>query len=88
MDDILIKPTWEEIPEEHKDKLLIQIDPGTAFGTGQHETVSYTHLDVYKRQPDRHQGPLKGQGRSVSEKQGSPRRPLCHTGCTGAGAYE
>ena len=35
----LIKPTWEEIPEEHKDKLLIQIDPGTAFGTGKHETT-------------------------------------------------
>lgn len=39
VDDILIKPTWEEIPEEHKDKLLIQIDPGTAFGTGKHETT-------------------------------------------------
>lgn len=39
VDDNLIKPTWEEIPEEHKDKLLIQIDPGTAFGTGQHETT-------------------------------------------------
>jgi len=39
VDDILIKPTWEEVPKEHKDKLLIQIDPGTAFGTGQHETT-------------------------------------------------
>lgn len=39
VDDILIKPTWEEVPEEHKDKMLIQIDPGTAFGTGQHETT-------------------------------------------------
>lgn len=39
VDDILIKPTWEPMPEEHKDKLLIQIDPGTAFGTGQHETT-------------------------------------------------
>ena len=39
VDDILIKPTWEEIPAEHADKLLIQIDPGTAFGTGQHETT-------------------------------------------------
>ena len=37
--DILIKPTWEEVPEEHKDKLLIEIDPGTAFGTGMHETT-------------------------------------------------
>ena len=39
VDEILIKPTWEEIPPEHADKLLIQIDPGTAFGTGQHETT-------------------------------------------------
>lgn len=39
VDDILIKPTWEEIPKEHQDKLLIQIDPGTAFGTGMHETT-------------------------------------------------
>ncbi len=39
VDDILIKPTWEEIPEELGDKLLIEIDPGTAFGTGQHETT-------------------------------------------------
>lgn len=39
VDDILIKPTWEEIPGAHQDKLLIQIDPGTAFGTGMHETT-------------------------------------------------
>ena len=39
VDNILIKPTWEEIPEEYKDKMLIQIDPGTAFGTGKHETT-------------------------------------------------
>lgn len=39
VDDILIKPTWEEVPAEHADKLLIEIDPGTAFGTGMHETT-------------------------------------------------
>ena len=39
VDNILIKPTWEEIPPEHEGKLLIQIDPGTAFGTGMHETT-------------------------------------------------
>ncbi len=39
VDHILIKPTWETVPEEHKDKLMIQIDPGTAFGTGMHETT-------------------------------------------------
>lgn len=39
VEDILIKPTWEEVPEEDSGKLLIQIDPGTAFGTGMHETT-------------------------------------------------
>ena len=39
MDDILIKPSWEEVRPEDRDKLLIQIDPGTAFGTGMHETT-------------------------------------------------
>lgn len=39
VDHILIKPTWEEIPKGYEDKLLIEIDPGTAFGTGQHETT-------------------------------------------------
>jgi len=39
VDDILIKPTWEEVPEGQAGMLLIQIDPGTAFGTGQHETT-------------------------------------------------
>ena len=39
VDDILIKPTWESVPQEHKDKRMIQIDPGTAFGTGMHETT-------------------------------------------------
>ena len=34
IDDILIKPTWEELKEEDKDKFLIEIDPGISFGTG------------------------------------------------------
>lgn len=37
--DLLIKPTWEAVPEEDQDKLVIEIDPGTAFGTGMHETT-------------------------------------------------
>ena len=37
--DILILPTWETIPENAKYKELIHIDPGTAFGTGAHETT-------------------------------------------------
>ncbi len=39
VDDILIKPSWEAVPEGCEDKLLIEIDPGTAFGTGMHETT-------------------------------------------------
>lgn len=37
--NILIKPTWEEIPKEHQEKICITIDPGSAFGTGTHETT-------------------------------------------------
>lgn len=39
IEDILIKPTWEEIKEEDKDKFVIEIDPGVSFGTGKHETT-------------------------------------------------
>jgi len=39
VDDILIKPTWESIPEGISCKYLIEIDPGMAFGTGMHETT-------------------------------------------------
>ena len=39
VDDILIIPSWEEIKEEDKDRMIINIDPGTAFGTGMHETT-------------------------------------------------
>lgn len=37
--DILIIPSWEEVKEEDKDRMIIHIDPGTAFGTGMHETT-------------------------------------------------
>ena len=39
VDDILIIPSWEELKPEDQDKLVIHIDPGTAFGTGMHETT-------------------------------------------------
>lgn len=39
IDDILIKPTWEQLKPEDKDKFLIEIDPGVSFGTGKHETT-------------------------------------------------
>lgn len=39
VDDILIIPSWEDVKPEDSDKLVIHIDPGTAFGTGMHETT-------------------------------------------------
>ena len=39
IDDILVIPSWEEVKAEDSDKLVIHIDPGTAFGTGMHETT-------------------------------------------------
>ena len=39
VDDILLVPSWEEVTAEDKDKMILHIDPGTAFGTGMHETT-------------------------------------------------
>lgn len=39
VDDILIIPSWEEVKPEDRNKMIIHIDPGTAFGTGMHETT-------------------------------------------------
>lgn len=39
VDDILIVPSWEEVKAEDKDKMILHIDPGAAFGTGMHETT-------------------------------------------------
>lgn len=49
--DMLIKPTWEEIPEEMEYNTLIQIDPGTAFGTGSHETTQLCMTQLQKYIP-------------------------------------
>lgn len=39
IDDLLVIPSWEEVKQEDKDKMILHIDPGTAFGTGMHETT-------------------------------------------------
>ncbi len=39
VDDILIIPSWEDVKPADEDKMIIHIDPGTAFGTGMHETT-------------------------------------------------
>lgn len=39
VDDILIIPSWEDVKVEDQDRMILHIDPGTAFGTGKHETT-------------------------------------------------
>ncbi len=39
IDDLLVVPSWEEIKEEDRGRMVLHIDPGTAFGTGMHETT-------------------------------------------------
>ena len=36
---LLILPAWLEVPMEHADRLVIRMDPGSAFGTGSHPTT-------------------------------------------------
>ncbi|MBE5932692.1 MAG: 50S ribosomal protein L11 methyltransferase [Lachnospiraceae bacterium] len=38
-DNIVIKPTWEELDDLKEDDMVVEIDPGIAFGTGSHETT-------------------------------------------------
>ena len=38
-DDILVIPSWEDVEPQDKNKMILHIDPGTAFGTGMHETT-------------------------------------------------
>ena len=47
-DDIVIKPTWEVLEDKKDDDLVIEIDPGTAFGTGAHETTRLCILGLRK----------------------------------------
>jgi ribosomal protein L11 methyltransferase len=47
-EDIVIKPTWEKIDEVRENDLIIEIDPGTAFGTGSHETTKLGILGLRK----------------------------------------
>ena len=53
-EDIVIKPTWEEYEKERDEDILIEIDPGIAFGTGSHETTKLCiqALDKYVKPGD------------------------------------
>ena len=48
VDDVLIIPSWEEVKPEDADKMIIHIDPGTAFGTGMHETTQLCIRQIRK----------------------------------------
>ena len=39
IDDVLVIPSWEDIKPSTDYKYILHIDPGTAFGTGAHETT-------------------------------------------------
>jgi len=39
IDDILVIPSWEDVKPEDDGRMVLHIDPGTAFGTGMHETT-------------------------------------------------
>ncbi len=53
VDDILIIPSWEEVSPEDEDKMVIHIDPGTAFGTGMHETTQLCIRQIRKYVTDK-----------------------------------
>lgn len=48
IDDVLIIPSWEDVQPEDEDKMIIHIDPGTAFGTGMHETTQLCIRQIKK----------------------------------------
>lgn len=53
-EDIVIKPTWVDYEKEKESDILIEIDPGIAFGTGSHETTKLCiqALDNYVKTGD------------------------------------
>lgn len=53
VDDILIIPSWEDVKPEDSEKMVIHIDPGTAFGTGMHETTQLCIRQIRKYVTDR-----------------------------------
>ncbi len=48
IDDVLIIPSWEEVEEINEDKMVVRIDPGTAFGTGMHDTTQLCIRQIKK----------------------------------------
>lgn len=48
IDDLLVIPSWEEVKPEDAGKKILHIDPGTAFGTGMHETTQLCIRQIKK----------------------------------------
>ncbi|MDE6983931.1 MAG: 50S ribosomal protein L11 methyltransferase [Lachnospiraceae bacterium] len=48
IEDLLVIPSWEEVRPEDLDKKILHIDPGTAFGTGMHETTQLCIRQIKK----------------------------------------
>ncbi len=48
IDDLLVIPSWEAVKEEDRDKKILHIDPGTAFGTGMHDTTQLCIRQIKK----------------------------------------
>lgn len=48
IDDLLVIPSWEEVKDVDKGKKILHIDPGTAFGTGMHETTQLCIRQIRK----------------------------------------
>ncbi len=52
---LLIKPSWEEIPTADNDRVVVEIDPASSFGTGQHNTTQLCleNIENYISQDDK-----------------------------------
>ncbi len=48
IDDLLVIPSWEKVKPEDTGKKILHIDPGTAFGTGMHETTQLCIRQIRK----------------------------------------
>ena len=48
IDDIRIIPSWEEVPAEGSEEMILHIDPGMAFGTGKHESTQLAIRGIRK----------------------------------------
>jgi len=48
IDDLLVIPSWEEVKPEDAGRKILHIDPGTAFGTGMHETTQLCIRQIRK----------------------------------------